>query len=349
MKLTQIYRPIEKELQSVERALFSAFSESKYASVLELGEYILKSPGKRIRPALVILSAKAALSDKAEVFQFEKLIRVAAAVELIHIASLIHDDVIDKADIRHNRPTINAGWRDDVSVIFGDYVYSKAIELIGECSDPDLILCISEAIKTMSEGELVQVCQRGDVGLSKDGYLEMVGKKTASFFAACCRLGTIVAEKNSQVQEALREYGMNYGIAFQIIDDCRDIVGEENELGKHPGQDVMMREVTLPLMVLLDTCEQAERADLVKMLESGTGQVDCGRIRRSFLNSTAAHKTRETALHYVGCAKRHLSFLDDSEYKLSLNSLADCVIQELPIAAKAEKKTSERIRTHAEF
>ena len=327
MELTQIYQPIKKELEAVETILTSAFAESDYPSIAELGSYVVKSGGKRLRPTLVILSAKVAARKRAEEFEFEQLVKVATAVELIHIASLVHDDVIDKASVRHNRPTINAKWRDDVSVIFGDYVYSKAIELIGECSNPDLVLCISEAIKAMCEGELIQVCQRGNVSLSKDSYLIMVKKKTASFFAACCHLGTIVANKNSKIQAALKEYGMNFGVAFQIVDDYRDIISEQSDLGKHPGQDVFMREVTLPLMNLLDTLEQAEKVRLANMLESGSEHVDLERIRKAFLSSGAAYKTKEAASHYVECAKRHLTLLDDSDYKVSLNSLADYVIQ----------------------
>ena len=346
MKLTQIYQPIEKELEAVESALEAVLSESEYPSVVELGEFTVKSPGKRIRPTLVILSARVAASKRAEEIEFAQLVNVAAAVELIHIASLVHDDVIDKATVRHNRPTINAKWRDDVSVVFGDYVYSKAVELIGKCSNQDLVLCISEAIKVMSEGELVQVCQRGNVSLSKDSYLVMVKKKTASFFAACCRLGTIVANRNSKIQSALKEYGMNFGIAFQIIDDCRDIISEQGDLGKHPGQDVMMREVTLPLMNLLETLDQAEKARLVKVLESGTGHMDLERIRKDFLSSGAAYKTREDALHYVECAKRHLTVVDDSDYKLSLNRLADYVIQE-PVGSEILPAEGEKSLWHS--
>ena len=346
MKLTQIYQPIEKELEAVESALGAAFSESEYPSILELGQFTVKSPGKRIRPTLVILSARVAARKRAEEIEFEQLVKVATAVELIHIASLVHDDVIDKANVRHNRPTINAKWRDDVSVIFGDYVYSKAIELIGKCSNPDLILCISEAIKVMSEGELIQVCQRGNVSLSEDSYLAMVKKKTALFFAACCRLGTIVANRNSKIQATLKEYGMNFGIAFQIIDDCRDIISEQIALGKHPGQDVMMRELTLPLINLLDTLEQPEKVRLANMLKSGSQHVDLERIRKAFLSSGAAYKTKEAALHYVECAKRHLTVLDDSDYKVSLNSLADYVIQEpvesAILPAEAKKNLSKR-------
>jgi octaprenyl-diphosphate synthase len=255
------------------------------------------------------------------------LVKVATAVELIHIASLVHDDVIDKASVRHNRPTINAKWRDDVSVIFGDYIYSKALELISKCSNTALLCCMSEAMKTMCEGELLQVCMRGNVNLSRSSYLAVIKKKTASFFAACCHLGTIISNRNSEVQAALKEYGMNFGIAFQIVDDCRDIISEEKDLGKHPGQDVFMREVTLPLMNLLDTVGQAEKARLANILASGPEHADLEGIRKAFISSDAVCKTKEVASHYAECAKQKLTFLDDSDYKVSLNSLADYVIQ----------------------
>jgi octaprenyl-diphosphate synthase len=327
VELTQIYQPIEKELEAVESALRVAFAESEYPSILELGSFVAESPGKRIRPALVILSAKVASREKAAELEFEKLVMVATAVELIHVASLVHDDVIDKATMRHNRPTVNSKWRDDVSVIFGDYVYSKALELISKCSNTALLSCMSEAMKTMCEGELLQVCMRGNVNLSRSSYLAVIKKKTASFFAACCHLGTIISNRNSEVQAALKEYGMNFGIAFQIVDDCRDIISEEKDLGKHPGQDVFMREVTLPLMNLLDTVGQAEKARLANILASGPEHADLEGIRKAFISSDAVRKTKEVASHYAECAKQKLTFLDDSDYKVSLNSLADYVIQ----------------------
>ncbi len=327
MELTQIYQPIEKELEAVESSLRVAFAESEYPSILELGSFVAESPGKRIRPALVILSAKVASREKAGEPESEKLVMVATAVELIHVASLVHDDVIDKASMRHNRPTVNSKWRDDVSVIFGDYVYSKALELISKCSNTALLSCMSEAMKTMCEGELLQVCMRGNVNLSRSSYLAVIKKKTASFFAACCHLGTIISNRNSDVQAALKEYGMNFGIAFQIVDDYRDIIGEQNDLGKHPGQDVMMREVTLPLMNLLDTVGQAEKARLANILASGPEHADLEGIRKAFISSDAVCKTKEVASHYAECAKQKLTFLNDSDYKVSLNSLADYVIQ----------------------
>lgn len=327
MELAQIYQPIEKELETVDGILETILGESEYPCVLELGKFVVESRGKRLRPALVILSAKVSSRGKTGQFNSEQLVSVATAAELIHIASLIHDDVIDSASMRHNKPTINSKWRDDVSVIFGDYVYSKALELISKCANPDLFSCISEAIKVMCEGELVQVCHRGNVRLSRDSYIVTIKKKTASLFAACCQLGTIVSNENSEIQTAMKEYGMNLGLAFQIVDDCRDIISEQNDLGKHPGQDVMMGEVTLPLMNLLDTVGQAEKARLTSMLESRRGYADLESVRRTFLGSDAVCRTKETVSHYVKCAKQKLTSLNDSNYKISLNCLADYVFQ----------------------
>ncbi len=327
MKIGEIYQPITKELGEMEAVLGASLGKSEYQSILEIGDFVMESPGKRIRPALVILSAKASLAGEESGYDVEQLATIAAAVELIHIASLIHDDVIDRANMRHNRASINSMWGDGVSVVFGDYVYSKAFELISKSSNPAIFSCVSRGINMMCEGELVQVCQRGNIGLSRDKYIEMVKKKTASFFATCCHLGTIVSNKNSTIQAALKEYGMNFGIAFQIADDCKDIVCEQKVLGKRPGQDMTVGEVTLPLLNLLDAVAPEEKARLTNMLESGTNRGGLESIREVFLNSDAMCTTKDAVLNYIKCAKDKLSFLEDSDYKISLNYLADFVVQ----------------------
>ena len=159
MNLEEIYQPIADELKTVENFIASAIKESKNQSILAMSNFLLESTGKRLRPALVILSEKAASVSRNSTCNRDELIKIATAVELIHMASLIHDDVLDKATMRHGRPSVNARWGNDVSIALGDYIYSKAFELIGKCKKPDVFTCISEAIYVMCEGELRQVCQ----------------------------------------------------------------------------------------------------------------------------------------------------------------------------------------------
>ena len=163
MDLKKIYQSITDDLKEMECLLSSAITESSNHSILEMSKSLLESPGKRARPALVILCAKAATVGVDSDYDHDELICVAAAMELIHMASLIHDDVVDGASMRHNMPSINARWGDGVSLLLGDYIYSKAFEMIGKCRNPDVFVCLSEAMHVMCEGELSQIFQRNNL------------------------------------------------------------------------------------------------------------------------------------------------------------------------------------------
>ena len=327
MDLEKIYQPIADDLKAVEDSLASALSESKNRSILSMSEFLLEAPGKRMRPALVILSEKAASAGGKAAYDHRQLTEIATAMELIHIASLIHDDVLDEAAMRHSRPTINARYGDDVSIVLGDYIYSKAFQLIGKCGNPDIFACVSEAIHAMCEGELIHVCQRRNLDLSKDNYIVIVKKKTASLFAACCHAGTIVGNHSRVVQTALKEFGLNFGVAFQIVDDCRDVINEEGELGKRPGQDMITGDVTLPLLALSDSVGPAEREEIKNMLGSAKDKNNLGRLRAMLTDSNALSKTLNVASSYLAGARERLDTLADSVYKESLVQLVDQITQ----------------------
>ena len=329
MNLEKIYQPIAEDLKKVERFLQVSVKESKNQSIRQMSNSLLESGGKRLRPALVILSEKAASADRKSSCDQDELVRLATAVELIHMASLIHDDVIDGATLRRSKPSINAKLGDDISIVFGDYIYSKAFELIGKCRNPDVFECICQAIHVMCEGELIQVCQRGNLGLSKDNYITIVRKKTASLFAASCHAGTILGNHSQIIQTTMKEFGLNFGIAFQIIDDCRDIVSGEGVLGKHPGQDVAAGDMTLPLLNLLEVVGPTERSEVKRILESTIDKHSLEKIRKMLVGTNALDSTQEAALYYIGCAKHKLNELKDSSYKRSLGYLTDYVAQEI--------------------
>ncbi|MHC4911809.1 MAG: polyprenyl synthetase family protein, partial [Planctomycetota bacterium] len=208
-----------------------------------------------------------------------------------------------------------------------DYIYSKAFELIGKCRNPDVFECISQAIYVMCEGELTQVCQRGDLDLSKDKYIKIVRKKTASLFAACCHAGTILGNHNQVVQTTLKEFGLNFGIAFQIIDDCRDIVSGERVLGKHPGQDVAAGDMTLPLLNLLEVVGPTVRDEMKSIFASKVNKNSLKQIRKILVNSEALSLTHKTAFYYIDRAKQRLDTLENSDYKESLNRLTNYIVQ----------------------
>ncbi len=323
MDIKLIYQSIDKEMAEVEARLGGMFTDCQHGQIVEIGQFLMSSPGKRLRPAMVILSARACSLSGGYVIDDEELAATATAVELIHTASLIHDDIVDRASMRHNRQSINSRWGDDVSLIFGDYIYTKAFNILSSSRKEGVLACLSDAIHTMCEGELRQILQRDAADMSEVSYEAIIEKKTASLFAACCEIGSVLGSQSGEVQVAMREFGMNFGSAFQIADDMRDIVSEKESLGKEPGQDVSMGEMTLPLLNLLDSVDQGGKARLTAAIKDGSGVAG---IRQMYLDSDAPVKTRKAIVGHAEKAKECLSVLEESEYLNSLTAAVDQVV-----------------------
>lgn len=326
MRLKEIYRPISRELATIERTIRTSIRNSSTPSVLEVSDYLLNSGGKRLRPALVILSAKVALNGGPKTLSKE-VIHVASAVELVHLASLIHDDVIDHSPTRHNKPTINAKWGEEISIILGDYFYSVGFDLISSCRNLDILDVLSRATHMMCKGELIQVCERGNLDLLKERYIAIIKNKTANLFAASCQAGVLAVGRQTVLQEWLKEYGLNFGIAFQIVDDAMDLIGEAQYLGKEPGTDFKMGELTLPILNLLS--ELKDRKKRHRLIAQKNSQKAFKEIRNIFMNSRALMKTRQDACSYMEKAKESLGRLEDSLFKESLFELADYVVGQM--------------------
>ena len=324
MQLKEIYRPIEKELIDVERLLRNSLRNTAHKSILRMNNYLLDAGGKKLRPTLVLLSAKAAGQSSTNDKQITK---IATAVELIHRASLIHDDVIDHSCLRHNKPTINSKWGNAVSIALGDYLYSVAFELISECGNSDILRCISSATKAMCEGELLQVCERDNLDLSKQRYILIVKNKTAALFAASCQAGSLISGPNRLLSGVLKEYGLNFGIAFQIIDDYLDLLGDEKSLGKSAGQDIKAGEITLPMLYLLESPSLGEREELKMLLSLRKDNDTLQKIKSRLYNSQATLRTKNTVSDYITLAKEKLNILSDSAYKDSLLAMADFIVE----------------------
>lgn len=319
MFLKEIYKPVEKQLIQIEDFLRDSLERSRRRPILEINNYMLASPGKRLRPALVALSSKA-ISDSHAPEAEKQLIKIATSVELIHMASLIHDDVIDHANLRHNKPTINTKFGEDISIALGDYLYSIAFQLVSCCGNMDILDCISSAAKEMCEGELVQVCERDNISLLKKRYLLIIKKKTAILFAAACEAGAMVSGCPEEMRLSLRKYGLNFGIAFQIIDDCLDLIGKDGELGKLAGADFKMGELTLPALNLL-SCSRDKKKVMILLRQQNKEAFQ--EIRKRFINSQAFLKTRENASLYLQRSRKCLTGLEESCFKQSLSFLAD--------------------------
>src|SRR6476659_3832244 len=242
----RIFSLIANELQQVEIE-FERQARSNVQVIAYLGEYLRASGGKRVRPALTILANYAVGGEGARY----NSIRMATVMEFLHTATLVHDDIIDKAEMRRNRPTVNALYGSETAVLMGDWLYMSAFETsLAERSLPILDI-LTSVTRKMTEGELLQLTLLGHADVSEGQYLDVLKRKTAYLFSACCEIGAVLGGADAATQARLRDYGMSLGTAFQLVDDLLDFTGDEETLGKPAGADLVEGKVSLPLIFLL--------------------------------------------------------------------------------------------------
>jgi geranylgeranyl pyrophosphate synthase len=321
--LTRVFHPVSRDLKAAQERLVATLTDTQNRSVREIVDFLLGSPGKRIRPALVLLSARAAYgrANSSHGLSLASL-NVAAAMEIIHMASLVHDDLVDDAAVRHHRSSVQAKWGKRVSVAVGDYLCAKAFQLVADCADPRLFAVLGSQLCEMCDGEIQQVVGRGDFGLSERRCLDMIEKKTAALFGACCGAGAATAVGEPKIWKALQDFGLHFGVAFQILDDCKDLLSDQEGLGKTPGQDLLAGDVTLPLLYAVwDCCRRAEeplrRSGHVSM------GLELARIGEAFHSSPAPARIAALIASQVGRAKQALQPIVNSEYRDSLYQMAD--------------------------
>lgn len=314
--------PIEGELRRVEELLRAELS-SAVQTVAAASRHILDAGGKRLRPSLVLLSAHACRGG----FDCERAARIAASTELIHMATLMHDDVIDGSDSRRGRTTPNAIWGNQVSVLTGDYMLAKAFSLLAPDGDTGITQALSCATVAMAEGEISQIESRGDWSAPAERYLSIIRDKTASFMSACCRIGAILAGGYQPAVEGLAQYGLNLGMAFQITDDLLDLVGDPVQTGKPVGADIREGKLTMPLILVLETAGTADRAALEQIIRGGAASEDIEFVQKLAVQTGAVGGTRETAAQYIEQAVEHLEALPASEARNCLEELARHVLQ----------------------
>lgn len=251
---------LQFELAAVEAALVES-SRSDVELISLAARHIVNAGGKRLRPQLTLLSARA--------FEYEgpAAVSMAAAMELIHTATLVHDDIVDEADSRRGRATANSFWGNSASVLMGDFLVIKAFTLAAETGDPRLFRLLCDTIGRMCEGEVRQICVRAETELEVETYLKIIEAKTAILMATCCRTGALLGGAALDQTEALALFGTKLGLAFQILDDILDYTGEEKSLGKPVGADLREGKVTLPLIYALQRARAADRKRLTEALQ----------------------------------------------------------------------------------
>ncbi len=318
--MEKILKLIEKDLMKLEHAIDSLDS-TDVKIIKKMVNHIIKSGGKRVRPILVILTSKLCG------FKGQKHIKYAAVIEFIHTATLLHDDVVDNAEVRRGSSTVNTLWGNEASVLVGDFLYSKSFELMSKDGNSKIIEAVSRATTILSEGEILELLKTSDPNTTEDEYFEIVNKKTAILFSVACEIGAILAKADNRKKHLLKEYGKNLGIAFQLVDDLLDYTSHDNKFGKQIGTDLKEGKVTLPLIHTLKAANESER-ELIKekLAERAASHSDFEKIKGIIEKHGGFEYTYNTTKRYIDDARRCLEGFPSSRYKDALLSLTDMML-----------------------
>jgi len=319
--LLELYAGIRGDLERVEFQL-SELGRSDNPLIGEINAYLFAQGGKRLRPALLTLCARLYGNGGSEIVFW------AALVEIIHTASLVHDDIIDKTELRRGRETVHARWGANITVLLGDHLYIHAITQALRTRRPEIIEALAEASEAMIEGELLEYAVSGEADLSEERYFEILKKKTASLFAASCRIGSRLGGADAAAAGRLAEFGINLGLAFQIIDDLLDFTGRLEDIGKPILTDLREGRITLPLIYALRRLEGTVRADLLSWIESRKRDPETIRkIHSLVLSSGAVPEALAKAEEFAARAKSILFEIPPSPSAQSLARLADFILE----------------------
>jgi len=320
MELKDICIPIRHEVEQLEQVLTSHL-ESRIPFVKSVVDYVIENGGKRLRPILTILSAR--LSG----YQGEASLLMGAAIEFMHTATLLHDDVIDSAQLRRGRKTTNTKWGNHVSVLVGDFFYCRAMDILVKHGDLKVLQAITDAITVTTEGEIFEITKSNDVSTTEADYLQIITNKTAVLMGAACQAGGILGSVSEDFEHALKRYGINLGIAFQLMDDVLDYTSIEAEFGKTNGTDLKEGKLTLPLILVLKKCSDVE-AKVIKnaMIADEVSTELFQQILKIIQQYDGVRDTITLAKSYIQKAKGCLDPFRPSLEKETLLTIADYVI-----------------------
>ncbi len=320
LNLSQIQLPVINELK-VFGNKFKEYLKSDIKLVEFAVRFILSQKGKKIRPLLVLLSAKISgeVTDRTN--------RGASLVELLHTATLVHDDVVDKAEKRRGLPSLNKIWGNKISVLVGDFLLSKGLMIAVENKDFDFLSTITDTVKRMSEGELLQIYKAKKMDIDEEIYFRIISDKTASLISTCCEIGARSSTEETDKIDALRNFGEYLGIAFQIQDDILDFIGKPKIFGKVKGGDLKEKKITLPLIYTLKNCEKKKKTEIIKILKKGVSESDINNIIQLVTESGGIDFAKQRESEYSQRAKDSLNIFEESESKTSLIQLVDYVVE----------------------
>jgi octaprenyl-diphosphate synthase len=290
--------------------------------IRQMAEYIINSGGKRLRPVLAVLSARACG------YQGQAHTSTAAVIEFIHTATLLHDDVVDASDLRRGKETANSIWGNEASVLVGDFIFSRAFQMMVDIGDLRVMEILSKASNTIAEGEVLQLMNCNDPDTTQERYMEVIRFKTAKLFEAATQVGAILSEQSVELEQHMAAYGMHLGTAFQLIDDVLDYRADSDTMGKNVGDDLAEGKPTLPIIFALKHADPEQAQMLKQVIEHGDRD-QLEQVVEVIQSTKAIDYTQQVALQEVELAKQHLECLPDSDYKMALLSLADFSVSRL--------------------
>ncbi len=318
----KIFSFIKNEMALVE-AEFERQASSNIQVINYLSDYLRASGGKRVRPALLVLSNYASGGNGAN----ENVIRLATVMEMLHTATLVHDDIIDNADTRRNRTSVNARFGNQASVLMGDWLYMSAFENSLRERSLEILDILTRLTRKMTEGELIQLTTLGNSSISETEYFDILQRKTAYLFSACCEIGAILGDAGAEKQKALKDYGMNLGTAFQLADDVLDFTADKKVLGKAAGADLIEGKLTLPLILLVKK-DSSIKKDLEKVMFDGDYKnVSRESILESLEKYGTLEETRCRAYQFAEKAEKNLEVLRETEYRLTMEAIPGFMIE----------------------
>ena len=318
--LTQIFEPVRADLEKVE-AEFARHVESRVALIPEMGRYIQNSGGKRVRPALLLMAAR--LSG----YTGDRGVLYASVVEFIHTATLVHDDIIDESDTRRGRVSVHSRWGNDITVLLGDYLYIKSMALALTQDSLEIIRLLCDVTLKMIEGEIYQLTKQGEVDITEEEHYEIIRRKTAFLFSGCAEIGGLLGGCTAEQAAALREYGLELGMAFQIVDDLLDYTADQEALGKPIGGDLREGKVTLPIIFLLEGGPgEADAIVRDTVRDRAIDEARWQRLRHLLTETRSTERAFARANEHAAKAKAHLGLFPPSLERDALMALPDYVL-----------------------
>lgn len=318
----KIFSLIQSEIIQVEEE-FRQQASSNIQVINYLGDYLRASGGKRVRPALLLLSNYSAGGDASQ----QNVIRLATVMEMLHTATLVHDDIIDNAETRRNRISVNARFGNQSAVLMGDWLYMSAFENSLKERNLEILDILTGLTRKMTEGELIQLTTLGRSDITETEYFDILSRKTAYLFSACCEIGAILANATTEEQAALRDFGMNLGTAFQLADDVLDFTARDEILGKASGADLLEGKLTLPLILLVKK-DPSIKKDLETIMQNGNYQNFAReKLLERLVSEDIIEQTRKRAYGYAAQSIKNLEQLPKTEYRLALEEIPGYMIE----------------------